>query len=107
MRLLSILLDNAVKYSEANTFVTIAAEEDGKVARISVIDQGIGIKASDLPHIFRRFYRADKSRTSQDAAGYGLGLSIAEKIADQIDVKLSVKSHSGEGSTFTITLQTN
>jgi two-component system sensor histidine kinase CiaH len=107
VRLLSILLDNAVKYSEANTFVTIAAEEDGKVARISVIDQGIGIKASDLPHIFRRFYRADKSRTSQDAAGYGLGLSIAEKIADQIDVKLSVKSHSGEGSTFTITLQTN
>lgn len=103
-RLIVILLDNAVKYSGNGSKVSLRAKKvDGKVY-MSVTDQGIGIKASDLPHIFRRFYRADKSRTVNDAPGYGLGLSIAEKIAKQLHVRLKVESEIGEGSTFTVVI---
>ncbi len=103
-RIITILLDNAVKYSEDGKTITITAEQvDGKV-RLSVIDEGIGMKASDLPHIFRRFYRADKSRSANDVRGYGLGLSIADKIAHELGAKITVKSAPGKGSTFTIKL---
>ncbi len=103
-RIIVILLDNAVKYSKDGTTVKITAKKaDGKV-NLNIIDQGIGIKASDLPHIFHRFYRADKSRSVTDAPGYGLGLSIADKVSKQLHAKLKVESKIGEGSIFTIIL---
>lgn len=103
-RIVSILLDNAVKYSENGSHITLdTATLDSKVY-LSVVDQGMGIKATDLPHIFRRFYRADKSRTSGDSGGYGLGLSIADKISDQIGVKIIAESQIGKGSKFTVAL---
>lgn len=101
-KILSILLDNAVKYSDTNKTIEISSGVTGKFVQISVTDEGYGIKASDLPHIFRRFYRADKSRNSTTVPGYGLGLAIADKIAKEAGVKLQVSSTVGIGSTFTI-----
>lgn len=103
-RIVAVLLDNAVKYSKYDGQVVISANQAGKKVVLHVTDQGIGIRASDLPLIFRRFYRADKSRSSTDVQGYGLGLSIADKIATQLGAKLVVKSTPGRGSTFTVEL---
>lgn len=104
VRVVSILLDNAVKYSEPNRQITLSASQTGAKSMLHVTDQGIGIRASDLPFIFRRFYRADKSRSSNEVQGYGLGLSIADKISQQLGAKITVKSTIGKGSTFTIEL---
>ena len=106
-RLVAILLDNAVKYSEPGQHVVISAGQAGKKALLHVTDQGSGIRASDLSLIFRRFYRADKSRSSADIPGYGLGLSIADKISQQLGVTIAVKSTPGRGSTFTVELPMN
>jgi two-component system sensor histidine kinase CiaH len=102
--LLVVLIDNAVKYSPDKSTIKLTSEASGKSARISVRDEGIGIKASDLPHIFERFYRSDTSRSKTHAEGYGLGLAIAKKIADSLDGSIEVKSAPDKGSTFTITL---
>jgi len=104
IQILSVLLDNAVKYSAKGQNVTITASVKGKQAWLSVIDKGQGIAAADLPHIFDRFYRADSSRSSQHESGYGLGLSIAYKIIQQHDGTITVTSAPGKGSTFTIKL---
>lgn len=103
-RIVVILLDNAVKYSEAGKVITISAKQTEKKVFLSVTDQGIGIRASDLPHIFRRFYRADKSRSVNDTHGYGLGLAIADKLSEQSGAKIHVSSTLGKGSTFAIEL---
>jgi signal transduction histidine kinase len=70
-----------------------------------VRDEGIGIKAMDLPHIFSRFYRADSSRSRSDADGYGLGLSIAHKIVASLDGSIEAKSTPGKGTTFSVSLK--
>lgn len=106
IRLVSVLLDNAIKYSEPEKEIEISASTDGAKVKLSIIDQGHGIKASDIPYIFKRFYRADKSRVSDNVSGYGLGLSIADKIAKQLNAKINVESEIGKGSTFTIILDT-
>lgn len=104
VELLVILLDNAIKYSRKNSQVLIIANKtDGKVT-IAVSDEGIGIDDKDLPHIFDRFYRAEKSRSKKDVAGYGLGLSIAKKIVEIHKGLIAVKSEKDKGTTFTITL---
>lgn len=103
-RLLVIMLDNAIKYSDPQTEIMISAKSSGKRVIISVKDQGIGISSADLPHIFNRFYRSDKTRSLDSAHGYGLGLSIAEKISRQLGTKIIVKSTIGKGSTFSIEL---
>ena len=103
-RIVSVLLDNAVKYSPDDTTITLSAIRSGKKALLRVTDQGIGIRDAELPLIFHRFYRADKSRSAQDAQGYGLGLAIANSIAQQIGAKITVKSQVGKGSTFTVEL---
>lgn len=102
--LLVILLDNAIKYSPAGNSIKIIAKRTGKSAEISITDKGQGIKSSDLPHIFDRFYRADDSRSKQVAGGYGLGLAIAKKIADQHNGIIAVRSAVGKGSVFTLRL---
>jgi signal transduction histidine kinase len=102
--LLVILIDNAIKYSPNGKKIEITSQTNGKSGLISVKDQGIGIKATDLPHIFDRFYRSDTSRSKTQAEGYGLGLAIAKKIADLLDGSIEVKSAPSKGSTFTIVL---
>lgn len=67
-------------------------------------DQGMGISQADLPHLFDRFYRADKSRGKSDVSGYGLGLSIAKHIVDRHGGSIKVKSEVGRGTTFSIQL---
>jgi heavy metal sensor kinase len=98
-RLFVGLLDNALKYSHPSgeVFVTIERQE----ARLSVTiqDFGAGIGEADLPHIFERFYRADRSRTG---SGHGLGLPLAESIAIAHRAKIEVRSVEGAGSTFTV-----
>lgn len=98
-QLLTILIDNAIKYSNPNSRVLIRLESKPKV-RIIVQDFGHGINSKDLPHIFERFYRSDTARAD---LGNGLGLSIAEWIAEAHDLKIDVKSKLGKGSTFSLT----
>jgi signal transduction histidine kinase len=71
------------------------------VARLSVVDTGVGIARDDLPHIFERFYRADRARC---AGGTGLGLAIGKWIADAHGGSIAVESEPGSGSIFTVTL---
>jgi signal transduction histidine kinase len=104
LELLVILLDNAVKYSQPETVVTILGKFDKKEAAVQISDQGIGIPKSDIPFIFHRFYRVDASRTKQRIAGYGLGLSIAQQIVQLHKGKISVESTEGKGTTFTVLL---
>jgi signal transduction histidine kinase len=103
-QVITILLDNAIKYSPHNTTIYLSATKKARYAYLQVRDEGIGINASDLPHIFRRFYRADKSRTSQQTNGYGLGLAIAQKIIHQYHGTISAESTPGAGTTFTVRL---
>lgn len=101
-QLLLNLLDNAVKYTPAGGTVTLALDEEPDCARICVSDTGIGIPSSDLPHIFDRFYRADKSRSGRPGAG--LGLSICRWIIEAHMGRIAVESTPGEGTTFIVEL---
>ncbi len=96
-----ILLENAIKYSPEGSTVYLGGSVDGKIAQLSVRDEGSGIHDKDLPHIFERFYRADVSRSKQ---GHGLGLSIAQKIITQQDGTITVRTAMGTGSVFTLTI---
>ena len=97
------LLDNAVKYSKPGGTVFLRAEPEGDSVRISVADQGIGIPAADLPRIFERFYRADKSRSAEQR-GTGLGLSIVKHIAQLHGGTVEAKSELGQGTTISVRL---
>ncbi len=97
-----VLLDNAIKYSPENSTVKITASEDTSHITVKVKDEGPGIPADQLNHIFDRFYRADPSRTKQSVGGYGLGLAIASELAKTSDAQLLVESAVGAGSTFTL-----
>lgn len=102
-QIMTILLDNAIKYSADDTTITLSAAQDSKGGTyIHVTDQGIGISAHDIAHIFTRFYRADESRSRTQ--GYGLGLPIAHKLVQAHSGTLSVESSLGHGSTFTVYL---
>lgn len=97
------LLDNAIKYTDNGGRVQLRLLSDGDLARIEVQDDGIGIPAADLPHVFERFYRVDKARSRQ-TGGTGLGLSIVEKIVKLHGGDILVKSDEGKGTTFTVIL---
>ena len=101
--LLYNLLDNAVKYSKPGGTVFLRAEPNGTTLRISVADQGAGIPREDLPRIFERFYRADKSRSSEQS-GTGLGLSIVKHIAQLHGGSVEAESELGKGTTITVFL---
>jgi two-component system, OmpR family, sensor histidine kinase CiaH len=102
--LLVILLDNAIKYGRKNSEVSVIANKQNDKIIISVSDKGIGIEEKDLPYIFDRFYRAEKSRSKKEVLGYGLGLSIAKKIVEMHKGMIDVKSEKNKGTTFTIIL---
>jgi two-component system, OmpR family, sensor histidine kinase CiaH len=99
-----ILLDNAVKYSPSGSTIEIEGHRAKGWNLVSITDTGIGIDAADLPHIFDRFYRADKARQKESASGYGLGLSIARKIVTQHHGTIQVLSKPGKETRFTVFL---
>ena len=101
-KVLEILFDNAIKYSEENGKISIALYQSGKKIYFSINNKGEIIKPDELPHVFERFYRINKER---NIGGHGLGLSIAKKKCDMLGCKLSVESNRDDGTTFTITLK--
>lgn len=101
---ISIFIDNAIKYSPPGSRIVVSSGKWHKDIRIKVADQGQGIKASDLPNIFERFYRTDDSRNKQGAGGYGLGLAIAKKIALAHGGHIDVQTTLNKGSAFTLNL---
>jgi two-component system OmpR family sensor kinase len=101
--LVLIFLDNAIKYSHPGGMVRVKLEALRGRIRIRFEDQGIGISASDMPHIFERFYRAS-SRPSGEAQSGGLGLAIAQALVAAQGGTITCQSVSGQGSTFTINL---
>jgi signal transduction histidine kinase len=99
-----ILLDNAIKYSARGKNIRITGgKNDGHVS-IRVTDQGYGIRKEDIPHLFDRFWRADKSRTKTAVPGYGLGLAIGKQIVDRHHGMITVESAVNKGSVFMVTL---
>ena len=111
------LTDNAIKYTPSGGEVTLSLERDTQWVRVSVADTGMGIPPDDLPKIFDRFYRVDKSRTRDPEAfgsrsggpvgGTGLGLAIAKWIVEAHDGRVEVQSEVGKGTTFTVWLPLN
>ncbi len=97
------LIDNALKYSEAETTVTVRARQDAGEIAIEVSDEGCGIESKHLDRLFERFYRVDKAR-SRRMGGTGLGLAIVKHIAIAHGGSVSVRSTVGRGSSFTIHL---
>lgn len=106
-RLKQVLLNlvaNAIQYTPQGGDVFISMTKISDQARIIVRDTGPGIPAEDLPHIFDRFYRAEKSRTRSNTSGFGLGLSIAHWIVEHHGGQIKVESKEGKGTTFVIWL---
>jgi two-component system OmpR family sensor kinase len=98
------LVANAIQYTPQGGEVFLSLEKIGEQARIICRDTGPGIPAEDLPHIFERFYRAEKSRTRRETTGFGLGLSIANWIVERHGGRIEVNSQEGKGTTFAIWL---
>ena len=98
------LVSNAIQYTPPGGDVFLTLTRLGDQGRLIVRDTGPGIPAEDLPHIFERFYRAEKSRTRSKAGGFGLGLSIAKWIVEHHGGQIKVESREGQGTTFVIWL---
>lgn len=98
------LISNAIQYTPQGGDVFLSMAKIGEQARIIIRDTGPGIPAEDLPHIFDRFYRAEKSRTRSSTSGFGLGLSITQWIVEHHGGQIKVESKEGKGTTFVIWL---
>jgi heavy metal sensor kinase len=98
------LMSNAIEYTPAGGSVTLGLACVGDWARVTVTDTGPGIPQDELPHIFERFYRVDRSRKRTERGGAGLGLSIAYWITRSHDGRLEVASEVGKGTTFSVWL---
>ena len=102
--LLTVFLDNAIKYSQPGDLVEIELKRQKNNLLIIITDQGCGIPAQSLPHIFDRFYQVDQARSKSSGSGVGLGLAVAKKIIDQFGGSIRVRSTLGQGSTFILIL---
>jgi signal transduction histidine kinase len=100
--LVSILVDNALKYSPINSLIRISISQLNDRICFQIINTGDGIEETKLPYVFDRFYRADSSRTNR--VGYGLGLSLAKKIVELSNGELSVTSTPGQSTIFAVLL---
>ncbi len=103
-QLLGNLLDNAVKHTPPDAAITVSLYREGDWARLDVADTGPGIAPEHLPHIFDRFYRADKAR-SRSVGSHGLGLAIVKGIAERHGGTVTATSEPGRGSTFSVRLK--
>jgi len=103
-RVLTNLLDNAVKFTERGS-VTVDAYQKGKFVQVSVTDTGRGISKGDMPRLFKKFGRLESDFvTAAEAGGTGLGLYISRALVERMRGKMSVQSEVGRGSTFSFTL---
>lgn len=102
-QVLQNLLNNAVKYSPEGGTVLVRLSRHGAEARVAVVDQGIGIPAAALPHVFQRFYRASNANPRQ-VNGMGIGLYVVHEIVTLHGGRVAVESVEGQGSTFTVGL---
>lgn len=100
--LITIILDNAIKYSKENTQINMKVDKVGGDTIMTISDQGMGISVEDLPHVFERFYRADSSRS--ETQGYGLGLPIAAEIIKLHKGKIDIKSQMDKGTIISVSL---
>lgn len=104
IELISILLDNAIKYSSKETEISIIGEIERKGIELRIIDKGIGIEEKDLPHVFDRFFRSDSARSRAGVGGYGLGLPIAKKIVESHNGEIKIESTVNFGTTVIVWL---
>ena len=103
-QVLTILFDNAVKYSDTGSCIDIKVEKTGQSLVITTSDNGYGISNDDKKKIFDRFYRVDKARTRQKG-GFGLGLSLAKQIIDACGGRIDVQDNHPQGTKFIIKLR--
>ncbi|MDP2889270.1 MAG: ATP-binding protein [Bacteroidota bacterium] len=104
MEVMNNLVGNGIKYGKKRGHVKVGFYDLHETVLIEVSDNGIGMDKSDLPRVFERFYRVDKSR-SREQGGTGLGLSIVKHIIEAHDQTINVKSIADKGTTFTFTLE--
>lgn len=104
IELFSVFIDNAIKYSPAGKDVRVSAKRQGNKVAVKIADNGIGIKQSELPHIFERFYQTEASRHKDQPGGYGLGLAIAKNIVEAHQGHIQVTSVQGKKTAFTVFL---
>ncbi len=106
-QLVTILLDNAVKYSHRGDVVQISLSHDKTTAQLVIQDAGIGIPADDLPHVFERFYRSanakSSNKTAKTAGGYGLGLPLAQEIVSAHNGAIHMQSSENSGTSVRVT----
>ena len=103
-QMLRIFLDNAVKYTPEGGSIKVSSTVKGDKVSLNISDSGIGIAPENVNKIFDRFFRIDSEDLVSEANGSGLGLSIAKWIADSHEIKISVASELGKGTTFTLTI---
>ncbi len=103
VQILSNLLSNAYKYSPEGTTVRIRTHVDARVARIQVVDQGMGLSEQDQAMLFTKFFRTEAAK-QRGISGTGLGLSISRQLVEMLGGEMHVKSEIGQGSTFAFTL---
>lgn len=104
-QLVTIVLDNAIKYSHPKGAITVSLHISHGGAVLTIDDDGIGIPSDDLPHVFERFYRSSKNKLDQKSAhGYGLGLALAQEIVDAYHGDVHITSREDNGTTVRITL---
>jgi signal transduction histidine kinase len=103
LQLLTNLLVNAIQYNHQGGRVVLTVTQEGSEGVLMVADTGVGIAAEDQPHLFERFFRADKAR-SREAGGSGLGLAICQSIVEAHRGSITFTSQPGSGTKFTVRL---